>query len=175
MRILMGFAIAFGVLTFSVDQAGATSMTQQQVKNVCGSGLQSSSSGGTSAMGCDKACGAGGKQMCTYNCCSGSKCGQQGCHGHVVSRTAAGGQAKLPLRPEMIRQIRASTPANRQTGAPAANTPRRTDVKPTATQRSLQAPPNAGLLGGGGAAVRRDGRRPNNVAPETKIELQQRR
>ncbi|MDB5572799.1 MAG: hypothetical protein JWN93_3982 [Hyphomicrobiales bacterium] len=95
---------SLATLALFTGPASATTMTDQGVKNTCGKGLQTGSVGDTTAFGCDKKCGA---RYCTYNCCSGSKCGEQGCHGHVVGRVV-GGTSRLPLPPAVVRMIKAA-------------------------------------------------------------------
>jgi hypothetical protein len=93
MQKLIVLITACAALCIFVSQASA--MTAGQVKNTCGKSLQSSVlSNGTSAFGCNKQCG---KQICTYNCCTGKSCGEQGCHGYVVGRTIFGHKVKIPM------------------------------------------------------------------------------
>jgi hypothetical protein len=47
--------------------------------------------------------------MCTYNCCSGKGCGEQGCNGHVVAITTGGGKTKLPLPAATLRENKGIT------------------------------------------------------------------
>ena len=95
--VLIAASAAF---TFLVSEASATKITEQQVRNTCGGSLQSGCIKGACAQGCDKKCGS---NICTYNCCQGEKCGEQGCHGHVVGRAAGANKTKMP-RPASIRQ-----------------------------------------------------------------------
>lgn len=106
MRKSIAFIAALAVFGLLAGGASATKLTEQQVKNVCGSGLQTGGSGGTTASGCDKKCGS---HMCTYNCCSGKGCGEQGCNGHVVAITTGGGKTKLPLPAATLREIKGIT------------------------------------------------------------------
>ena len=95
MRKIAVFITTAIMLSLLPSQASATPMTDQQVKSVCGKSLQTGSIGNTTAFGCDKRCG---QKYCTYNCCSGPKCGEQGCHGHTVGRIVGGEQLRpLPV------------------------------------------------------------------------------
>jgi hypothetical protein len=87
-------AAIFAAMFFFVSEASATKMTEQQVKTTCGSTIQSGCTKTACAQGCEKKCG---EKLCTYNCCQGKGCGEQGCHGHVVGRTVFGGKVKLPI------------------------------------------------------------------------------
>lgn len=80
MRGFVVFVIAVITLGFAASGAFAeTSLTQSQVKNVCGKDL--ASGGGYS--GCDKKCG---KSICDYHCGPNGKCGA-----FVVGMSAPGG------------------------------------------------------------------------------------
>jgi hypothetical protein len=105
------FLVTFVALGFLVGGASATVLTEQQVKNTCGGNLQTGGGGGTTASGCEKKCG---DQICTYNCCSGKGCGEQGCHGHVVGKAVgpSGGKVKLPLPAAVVKEIKASSAAS---------------------------------------------------------------
>lgn len=73
--------LALVTLGFVAGEAAAkTIMTEQQVRNTCGSKLQSGSAGGATAMGCEKKCGS---KTCTYGCHT-PKGGKQTCSGEVV-------------------------------------------------------------------------------------------
>jgi hypothetical protein len=52
-------------------------MTEQQVKNVCGSKLES----GHGASGCEKKCG---QKICMYECGTDKKTGKKTCEGSVL-------------------------------------------------------------------------------------------
>jgi hypothetical protein len=79
MRAAVTFAFATIPLAFALSQAPAeTSLTKEQVNNVCGKAL--ASGGGYS--GCDKKCG---NQICDYHCGPDGKCGA-----FVVKMTAGG-------------------------------------------------------------------------------------
>ena len=89
MRKCLILLVAFGTFGFAAGEAAAMKMTQQQVKNVCGKGLQSS--GGT--FGCERKCG---DKLCSYNCSDGkNKQLPKGCSGFVV-RTGGGGTGPNP-------------------------------------------------------------------------------
>lgn len=101
--VLIATLVALGLFA---GGASATKLTEQQVKNTCGSSLQTGGVPGTTASGCEKKCG---DKTCTYNCCSGKACSEQGCHGHVVNLTTGGGKTKGPLSAATLREIRASS------------------------------------------------------------------
>lgn len=102
MRTVAVFITSAVMLTVLHPDASATPITDQKVKSVCGKSLQTGSIGNTTAFGCDKPCGT---QICTYNCCSGPKCGEQGCHGHVVGRIVGGDQLR-PLPVSVVGRLR---------------------------------------------------------------------
>lgn len=83
-------------LTFALlgGPAWATKMTEQQVKNVCGSSIKTGGVKGATVSGCEKACG---KSICTYNCCTGSNCPEKGCNGHVLVLQPNGSRVKADL------------------------------------------------------------------------------
>ena len=94
---------ALGLLAGS---ASATRLTEQQVKNVCGSSMTTGGTGGATVSGCEKKCG---DKICTYNCCSGKNCpGGQGCNGNVVGLTTGGGKTKGPLPAATLKEIKAT-------------------------------------------------------------------
>ena len=64
---IVALVVAFA---FVPDEAGAVKITQQQVKNVCGSKLESN--GG--AMGCEKKCGLNGEHTCDFGCNPQGRC-----------------------------------------------------------------------------------------------------
>lgn len=109
MRKSILFLATVAALGFLVGGASATVLTEQQVKNTCGSSLQTGSAGGATASGCEKACGS---QICTYNCCSGKGCGEQGCNGHVVGMTTSGQKVNHPLPASVLKEIKASSSAS---------------------------------------------------------------
>jgi hypothetical protein len=76
----MSACIAFALLS---GEASATKITAKQVIAICGDKLQSGGTGGTHASGCEQKCG---NKICTFNCCSGPNCGEEGCHGHTVEK-----------------------------------------------------------------------------------------
>ena len=67
-------------LSLVVSEASAATLTEQQVRNTCGSKLQSGSAGGSSAIGCEKKCGS---RLCTYGCKTTK--GKQRCDGFVIT------------------------------------------------------------------------------------------
>lgn len=77
---------AASLLSLATVQTAATTMTEQQVRNVCGDKLQTGSAGGKSAIGCEKKCG---NKLCTYGCVTAN--GKQTCDGLVVSRASRAG------------------------------------------------------------------------------------
>jgi hypothetical protein len=98
MRKLIVLIATCAALGIFVSEASAMKMTPQQVQSTCGSGLQSSTlKDGTTASGCDKKCSKESKHICTYNCCTGPSCKEQGCSGNYVGRTIFGGKVKLPM------------------------------------------------------------------------------
>lgn len=60
----LALATLAGGLSYSPGEALSKNLTKQQVKEVCGKGLQS----GGGNTGCAKSCGQGNKQICDYNC-----------------------------------------------------------------------------------------------------------
>lgn len=103
MRKSLRFAAVFSASLLLSGTAFAVNLTDQNVKNACGGKLQSATIGDTTGFGCDKKCG---KTMCTYNCCSGSKCGEQGCHGYAL-RIVGGGEVKRSLPGSVLSRLRA--------------------------------------------------------------------
>ncbi len=94
MRQIMVLIASCAALFVFLTQASAANLTDQQVKDTCGGGVKSATyKDGTKVFGCDKKCG---DTMCTYNCCTGKKCGEQGCHGYAY-RTTIGGKVKMPM------------------------------------------------------------------------------
>lgn len=91
--LVIVLAASFVVLALPLAEASATQMTEQQVKNVCQGDLKEGGVKGANVIGCDKKCG---NTWCTYNCCEGPKCGEQGCHGHALGLTR-GGMVKVPM------------------------------------------------------------------------------
>jgi hypothetical protein len=95
MRQVMSLIASCVVLCVFFAQASATNLTEDQVKNTCGGKLQSASyKDGSNVFGCEKQCG---NTFCTYNCCTGKQCGEQGCHGHALRTTMLGDKIKLPM------------------------------------------------------------------------------
>jgi len=71
MRKWIMFIVALAVaFTFVPDEAAAVKISQQQVKDVCGSKLQS----GGGAMGCEKKCGLNGEHTCDFGCNPQGQC-----------------------------------------------------------------------------------------------------
>ena len=81
-KVLIVFAtLTVGVaLSLFASELSAATLTEQQVRNICGSNLQSGSAGGSTAMGCEKKCGT---KLCTYGCTTSK--GKQRCDGVVLS------------------------------------------------------------------------------------------
>src|SRR5690242_19676846 len=100
MRKFNLFIAILAAVSFTGGVASATKLTEQQVKNTCGGSLQTGGVPGTTDSGCEKKCG---DHICTYNCCSGKACGEQGCNGHVVGLTAGGGKTRGPLPAATLR------------------------------------------------------------------------
>jgi hypothetical protein len=102
MRKFAFFVATFATLGFLVCTASAASLTEGQVKNVCGGDLKSY--GG--AMGCTKKCG---EHLCDYGCCKGDKCGDKGCRGQVMQKLSGSGRnTKLPLPAVIRKEMRAT-------------------------------------------------------------------
>ena len=61
------FAVMVALVAFSLaaESAWSMTMTEQQVRNVCGSKLQSGGTKTATAIGCEKKCGT---KLCTYGC-----------------------------------------------------------------------------------------------------------
>jgi hypothetical protein len=68
MRKSFMFIIGLATLALFATEAAAVKITEQQVKNVCGSKLQSA--GG--AMGCSKKCGLNQEHTCDFSCHQGN-------------------------------------------------------------------------------------------------------
>jgi hypothetical protein len=94
---------AFVTLSFCASNVLATDMTEQQVIDKCGNDLQKGSTSGAKASGCDKPCG---DKTCTYNCCKGKNCGEEGCHGYVVGRLTGGRKINLRIPTSVMKEIR---------------------------------------------------------------------
>jgi hypothetical protein len=106
MRKSFLFIATIAALGLFAGSALATKLTEQQVKNVCGSSMTTGGTGGATVSGCEKKCG---DKICTYNCCSGKNCpGGQGCNGNVVGLTAGGGKTKAPLPAATLKEIKAT-------------------------------------------------------------------
>jgi hypothetical protein len=107
MRKSFLFIATIAALGLFAGSALATKLTEQQVKNVCGSSMTTGGTGGATVSGCEKKCG---DKICTYNCCSGKNCpGGQGCNGNVVGlTTGGGGKTKGPLPAATLKEIKAS-------------------------------------------------------------------
>lgn len=102
MRRIIVLIAACIALAFFAGDASATKITPEQVIAICGDKLQSGGVPGAHASGCEQKCGT---EICTYNCCNGPKCGEEGCHGHVV--------AKRPLPASVLKQLNRMSPATR--------------------------------------------------------------
>jgi len=118
MRKSIVFVAMVAALGLFAGGASATKLTEQQVKNVCGSSMTTGGTGGATVSGCEKKCGT---KTCTYNCCSGKNCpGGQGCSGEVVGLVAGGGKTKGPLPAATLKEIKAmSVTKQMDAGSPA--------------------------------------------------------
>jgi len=76
--VLITALVACGLLA-SAAWAKPIKITEQQVRNICGSGLKSGSAGGQSGLGCEKNCGG---KVCVYGCLTDKK-GKKTCTGEV--------------------------------------------------------------------------------------------
>ncbi len=135
---------ALGILPLASIQASATKLTQQQVKNACGSSYGTGSAGGTTVSGCDKKCG---KHQCGYYCCSGKNCPDgKGCEGFIIYITAGGKKIKSNLPAATLKEIKriSSSPA-RPPGNGILNTsPGLGGNGPAATGTPVAPPPPTG-------------------------------
>ena len=103
MQKLTALILAVCALSFVSIQASAAKITEQRVKNVCGSSMTTGGTSNATVSGCEMKCGG---KTCTYNCCSGSGCGEKGCHGHVVGLTAGGKKGKFNLPAATLIEIK---------------------------------------------------------------------
>jgi hypothetical protein len=85
--------LAFAALTLFVGEAPAVETTPGKVQQTCGSKLQAGCLNLACAYGCETQCG---DTICTWNCCGGPSCGEQGCHVHPITRTIGGKKVKIP-------------------------------------------------------------------------------
>ncbi len=97
--VLMSACIALSLFT---GEASATKITARQVIAICGGQLQGGGVGDTHASGCEQKCGG---KVCTFNCCSGPKCGEEGCHGYIVE--------KRPLPSSLVNQLKGTSHARK--------------------------------------------------------------
>jgi hypothetical protein len=117
MHKLVTLILASTACTLVAGGVWALETTPDGVKGICGSNLQSGCVAGACAFGCDKMCGTG--HICTYNCCAGTTCGEQGCHIHEVTKTVFGKKIKLPASAYVRMVGRSPTRASyRATGRP---------------------------------------------------------
>ena len=134
--------VALGTLPLASIQASATKLTQQQVKTVCGSKFDSATVGSTTRSGCDKKCGSHGEHTCSFNCCSGPGCIQEGCDGSILWIKAGDKKIKGKLPAATLIEIK------RMTASPAR-------------------PPSAGLLDAGTGLGRNGPAAAGSAAPST--------
>jgi hypothetical protein len=111
MRKAIMFIVGLAVLALiSHGAAALTIVTEQQVKNVCGSKLQKGCVKGACVQGCEVKCG---NTWCSYNCCKGKKCPVgENCNAFTFSVVAPGDKIKVP------RPVRLSLMARSTAGMP---------------------------------------------------------
>jgi hypothetical protein len=122
MRVsVLVIAASFGML---VGQAwGASTLTEQQVRNVCGSGLQSGN-GQTGCTKCSTTC-------IDYNCSDGTHGVAKGCKGVIIGKTTSGG---LPPNNVLGAKLRGGAPLAIGTGSGSSGSkmPQGTTTTPSA-------------------------------------------
>jgi hypothetical protein len=152
MQKIATLIIALGTLSLASIQASATTLTPQQVQNVCGGSMTTGGVSGATVSGCEKKCGG---KTCTYNCCSGSKCpGGEGCSGTVVGMTAGGGKTKTNLPAATLREIKkmSLSPARKMPAAASKSQMLKSGAQQPPKTMKTAAPPSGGLLNQGGTA-----------------------
>ncbi len=82
MRKSIVFTIALTTLAFVAGEASATRLTEQQVRNSC-AGTKSFAENEL-ALGCEKTCGPGGKNICAYGCTKDKNGKVTNCTGDVI-------------------------------------------------------------------------------------------